>query len=202
MDIPLNVDVHCTDGLGGRSTRIILNPVTKNITHVVVADRKAPHTEYSVPIKFVKETTPELILLDCSRAALVNMGPFIHADFIKVEVPIQEGIPGDTPLWSYQPRTYHKYVKVKTERIPPHELEIRRGAHVRASDGEVGVVDEFLVEPTSGHITHLVLRKGHLWDQTEVTIPVSEIDRIGEDVVYLKLDRKTVATLLAAPLER
>ena len=36
MDIPLDAEVLCTDGAGGRSTCLIINPVTKEITHLVV----------------------------------------------------------------------------------------------------------------------------------------------------------------------
>jgi hypothetical protein len=49
---------------------------------------------------------------------------------------------------------------------------------VRATDGRVGRVDEFLVDPESGNITHLCLRKDHLWGDKLVCIPVSEIDLI------------------------
>lgn len=37
-------------------------------------------------------------------------------------------------------------------------------------------------------ITHLVLRESHLWGQKDVTIPVSEIDRMEDNVVYHKLN--------------
>ena len=60
--------------------------------------------------------------------------------------------------------------------------------------------NEFLVNPTNGHITHLILREGHLWGQKDVTIPVSQIQRIEEDAVYLKLDKRHVAALPAIPV--
>jgi sporulation protein YlmC with PRC-barrel domain len=88
---------------------------------------------------------------------------------------------------------------VKREHIPPGELAVRRGARVKATDGQVGRVDEFLVDPATRHITHLVLREGPLWDQKDVMIPVSAIERVGEDVVCLKLDRHTIELLPAVP---
>ena len=39
MDIPLNVDVHCPDGRCGRSTHIIINPATEQVTHLVVKEQ-------------------------------------------------------------------------------------------------------------------------------------------------------------------
>jgi sporulation protein YlmC with PRC-barrel domain len=73
---------------------------------------------------------------------------------------------------------------------------------VEATDGHVGQVDEFLVDPTNEHITHLVLREGHLWGQKDVTIPVSQIDRIEQDVVYLKLDKHGIEKLPSVPVRR
>jgi len=40
---------------------------------------------------------------------------------------------------------------------------VRRGTRVEATDGHVGHVDEFVVNPENGHITHSVMREGHLW---------------------------------------
>ena len=88
------------------------------------------------------------------------------------------------------------------ERIPPGELAVRRGARVKASDGDVGQVDEFLVDPETCHITHLVLREGHLWGTKDVAIPVSDIARIDEDTVYLRLDRTGIEALPTIPMRR
>jgi hypothetical protein len=63
-------------------------------------------------------------------------------------------------------------------------------------------VDEFLVDPTTRHITHLVLREGHLWGQKDVTIPLSAIERAGEDTVYLRLDRHAIKSLPAVPVRQ
>ena len=36
MEIPLNAQVECTDGICGRSVYVLINPVIDNVTHVVV----------------------------------------------------------------------------------------------------------------------------------------------------------------------
>jgi hypothetical protein len=41
-----------------------------------------------------------------------------------------------------------------------------------------------------------------LWGQKDVTIPVSEIERIKEDHVYLKLDKRSIEALPAIPKRR
>jgi hypothetical protein len=48
----------------------------------------------------------------------------------------------------------------------------------------------------------VVLREGHLWGKKDVTIPVSEIERITDDAVYLKLGKKVIATLPTVAMRR
>jgi sporulation protein YlmC with PRC-barrel domain len=192
MDIPVNVEVHCTDGPYGRSTYIILNPTTRRVTHLVVQEKRFPHAEYLVPIDDVVEATPHLIRLRCTGHELKEFEPFIETEFVSSNFAEYAGDPYMT--WPYViPEA--ETLPVEHARIPPGELAIRRGAQVEATDGHVGRVDEFLVEPKNGDITHLVLREGHLWGQKDVTISVSQIDRIEEDTVYLKLDKHSIEML-------
>ena len=93
-------------------------------------------------------------------------------------------------------------VPVTYEQIPPGELAVRRDARVKAVDGYVGRVDEFLIDPTTRRITHLVLREGHLWSQKDVIIPISKVDRAGENVIHLKLDKHAIKTLPAISVRR
>jgi hypothetical protein len=66
----------------------------------------------------------------------------------------------------------------------------------------VGRVDEFLVNPENEHITHLVMREGHLWGQKDVTVPVSAIDHFDEDTVYLKLNKQEIEALPTIAVRR
>jgi hypothetical protein len=42
MDIPMNVRVYCTDGECGRSARLIVNPVTRTVTHLSCGKETRP----------------------------------------------------------------------------------------------------------------------------------------------------------------
>ena len=44
MDIPIDVEVICTDGPGGHSSAIVLNPVTREVTHFAVRRRVSSPT--------------------------------------------------------------------------------------------------------------------------------------------------------------
>ena len=59
-----------------------------------------------------------------------------------------------------------------------------------------------MVDPNTNHITHLIMREGHLWGEKDVTIPVSNIERIEEDTVYLNLHKKDIEALPTIPVRR
>jgi uncharacterized protein YrrD len=210
MDIPVNVDVYCTDGLCGQSTYVLINPIRQEVTHLVVKEAKAPHSERVVPIEDVLETTPDKIMLKCTRHQLSGMNPFIKTEYISEERPeMYIGLPyagymgyGYAGIWPYVVPEREELDAVEHKQIPPGELAVRRGTRVDATDGHVGRVDEFLVNPENEYITHLVMREGHLWGQKDVTIPVSAIDRLGEDTVYLKLDKKGIEALPTIRIRR
>src|SRR5262245_43192580 len=159
MDIPINVQVDCTDGHGGVSTAIILNPVTEEVTHVVVKENDFPHVERLVPLSLVIEGSPHLIRLRCSRSELSQMQSFTDTEYITPETSEFTDPYVMLPYAVAEGLT----VPIEHEEIPPDELAIHRGAEVRATDGKVGRVDEFLVNPVNCHINHLVMREGHFW---------------------------------------
>ncbi len=73
MNIPLNVAVYCTDGFAGRSITTISDPISRETTHLVVVEEQSPAIKRLVPLERVEKTTPQLILLNCSRETLSTM---------------------------------------------------------------------------------------------------------------------------------
>jgi len=204
MNIALNAEVHCADGPCGRSTYIIVDPITDELTHLVVKENQAPHPERLVPLASVVDSTPERIDLQCTKAELATMELFVETQYIQVTVPMEDRSLIDISGYRLHPHVVPVtlFTPQEVRHIPPDELAVRRGARVNATDGHVGQVDELMVNPTNGHITHLVMRKGHLWGEKDVTIPVSEIDHGEEKTVYLKLDKQGVAKLPTIPIRR
>jgi PRC-barrel domain len=74
----------------------------------------------------------------------------------------------------------------KKENIPVNELAIRRKISFEATDGHVGHVDEFLIDPKNDVVTYLVVHEGHFWKLKVITIPMSQTDHFDNDTVYLK----------------
>ena len=209
MEIPLQAQVECTDGVCGRCVVVLMNPVLDQVTHLVVREDASPNTEYIVPVDVVTVTTADMIGLRCSKAELEQKDRFVQTEFVKEEMPMMYpgyygtgyGM-GGLYYWPYA--TIERTVNVPVEhlQIPPGELAVRRGTRVEATDGYVGKVDEFLVNPETGHITHLVMREGHLWGQKDVTIPLSAMADNHGDTVFLKLTKHQIESLPTVPVHR
>jgi len=201
MEFPLGVEVHCSDGRCGRSSHIILNPATEQVTHLVVREKRPSRVERLVPTVLVSTTATEVILLNCTLEEFAALEPFNQTEFVYGDLPHHATDPSLTLLWPYAVSA-KRVVDEKIRPIPPGELAVRRGARVEATDGRVGRVDEFVVEPDTGYITHLCLREGRLWGDKGVCVPVADIDRIQENVVHLKVDKETVASMPSFPVKR
>jgi uncharacterized membrane protein len=79
---------------------------------------------------------------------------------------------------------------------------VQPGARVEATDGRVGTVSELGAAEVGSNASHFVLQEGHLWGKKVVTLPLSAVDRVEGDTVYLKLDKKAVEKLPTIPLKK
>lgn len=207
LDIPIRAEVVAIDGPCGHSTHIILNPTNGQVTHLVVdvptvgtPDRVGPRL---VPIAEIATTGPQQIRLHCRREQVAQFPPFLELHYIKQEVPDFCGY--DAERCRFLPYVLPKrtiYNPVHQECLPPGEIAVQRGAQVKATDGDLGQVAEFLLDPATTCVTHLVVREGHLWGRHEWTIPITAIAHTYEDRVYLNCDRAAITALPPIPLQR
>ena len=200
MEIPMNVSVLCEGKTVGRSLYVVINPITTEMTHFVVRDAEHPHVERMVPLSYVNGSSHDEIVLNCSRDRWRHLEPFENTEYIKVQVPHYEG---SGFAWPYLTTSYKTVqVPVKNPRIPLHARDVHRGARVVAVDGQIGHVEEFIVDPESHHITHIVLAKGHLWGEKDIVIPMAAIKDFDEERVRLTIDRAAISKLPTVPVHR
>jgi len=85
-------------------------------------------------------------------------------------------------------------VIVNYDRIPKHEVEIRRSSAVMSTDGHhLGHVEGFLIG--SGETADIVLERGHLWGRREIVIPAAAVERVENDSITLSLTKEQVGEL-------
>ena len=121
MDIPVDAEVQCTDGPAGRSICVLLDPVGERITHVVVEEKDFPNTERMVPVEWVTESTPDQLMLKCTREEFSALTPFVRTEFVVADGPYGEYDEDHYLRWPYI-RLADEMRGVEYERIPPGEL--------------------------------------------------------------------------------
>ena len=195
-EIPFDAKVTCSDGHGGTSVAVTLLPVPRKITHIVVEDNSGH--QRLVSLQAVDKTGHDEIWLNCTEAELQEMTLFQMTEFVE-RAPQQsgdwaeeEGEWEDGVDVSQFERTEPFGMPVVVEKVPPGEIAFHRKTDIEAADGHVGEVDKFLIERESGHITHLVLHKGHLWGKKDIMIPLSAVESVDYDSVYLNVDKDAV----------
>jgi uncharacterized protein YrrD len=194
MEIPIDARVYCTDGVCGQSVRVVIDPKDERVTHIVVKENVAPHTERMVPAALIQQTNDKEIHIKCSREKFSSMDEFIQVEFLTFDEPRYGYSATSLAFWPEEV-VERKTERLEHENISPSERSLHRGARVYARDGRIGSVDEFLVEPEGIFITDIIIHSGYLWGQKSITIPVSQVDHVVEDRIYLKLNKAEIKAL-------
>jgi len=199
--------VHCSDAQFGELADVVIDPTTRCVTHLVVQPHTRPEDARLVPVDWatsegagpairLSATVAEVDRLDALReTAYLRLGEFPVADpDWDVGVEDMLGLPYFQGIEA-QPIEADPHVMVGYDRIPKGDVEIRRASAVTAADGaDLGHVEGFVVDG-GGHISHVVLERGHLWGRRDVTIPIGAVKRVENDVVVLRLSRSEVGAL-------
>lgn len=202
-DIPMNAEVICIDGQCGQSTEVIYNPVKRAISHFVVEDASLPdNTTRLVPVEKVESVTHSQIKLNCTRDEFTRMEPFITSRYIDPD----EALFDDRIYWGADSFVDPLVINasppnvIAEAHIPRDEFAVHRGMHVHATDGHVGSVDELVVDPEGILVTHILMRKGHLFGVKDVAIPITAVDDIFDDTIMLNVDKNTIKSYPTVPL--
>lgn len=203
----IGTEVACRDGVCGELSRVVVDPVARALTHLVVDPRNRRGLGRLVPIELVDETAEEL-RLQCSLAEFDALGDAEEARFLS---EMGEGLgyeAGEVLAWPY----YGLGVGAEMggvagmgvggippfiiyDRVPAGEVDIRRGEPVHATDGNIGRLQGLIIDPRDHHVTHLLLEEGHLWGKKEVAIPIGAVTDVASDGVRLNLTRDEVGDL-------
>lgn len=201
----IGAEASCSDGLGGKVSRLVMDPVALTVTHLVIEPKHRAEPGRLVPVHLV-DTTADHLRLRCSIAEFDKLE-------IAEETELAEGLDyagGYGQAEAVQSfggmgsmggsgmgigmGLGHSAPVVVHDVVPLGETDVQRGESVHALDGEIGKVQGFLVDPGDNHITHVLLQEGHLWGRKEVSIPISAV--IGVDAgIRLNITKKQVEDL-------
>jgi sporulation protein YlmC with PRC-barrel domain len=189
-EFAMGAEASCTDGPGGRVTRVIIDPATETVTHLVIEPKNwLGAAGRLVPLDLVEAATADGIRLRCTVA---EFGRLEAAE----ETEVLDGVAGGLGLGGlYAPMGLPSPVQAIVQDIVPlGEAGIERGEPVHAVDGPIGRVEGLRVDPADHRVTHVLLQEGHLWGRREVAIPASAVTKV-EGGIWLNLTKEQVEGL-------
>jgi sporulation protein YlmC with PRC-barrel domain len=189
----LGASVSCSDGTCGTLTRVVIDPVTRTMTHLIVEPPGRRHAARLVAASLA-EATADGIRLRCTTTEFESLDPVEETRFIEGAIEDPAYGPTQAVFWPHYSLRAGRGDIVTSDAIPLGEVEVRRGEHVHASDGTIGQVEGLVIEPGSGHVTHVLLQEGHLWGRKQVAIPIGAATRV-DDGIQLNLTKQQVHDL-------
>ena len=201
MPFRIGADARCTEGACGQVSRIIVNPVTREVTHLAVDPEHRPGPGRLVPVDLVDAATSK-IRLRCTLAEFQALRPAQETEIVRDLDPTgHDNAPRQAVGWG-QRRSYRASFgaskppqRVTVDYVPPDEVDIRRDLTVCATDDEMGQVRGVIVEPGGRQVTHVLFGAGHMWGRREVAIPIGAVTKIGTLLIHLSLTRHQVKDL-------
>ena len=201
MHISLNAKVDCTDGHAGQTTCVIINPVTRQLTHIIVAEKGSTHMKRLVPLELIKNGNSGHIQLSCTTPQLATLRPFLEMEYPRNGALYFSFEADKFHSWPYE-SSIQMPVPPQLEQISPEELAIHQDSPVETLNGRIGKVKAFLVNPTNKELTAIAIQAGYFWQKQDITLPISQVDHFEKDLVFLKLDKQHLKRLAAIQAQR
>jgi sporulation protein YlmC with PRC-barrel domain len=177
----LGAEAFCSDGACGEITRVVLDLVTRVVSHVVVEPKHRQGLGRAIPLSLI-DFSAHGVLLNCTSAEFDALD---HAE----ETVLLPGTGGRAAYVAGRalPQPYCGLLDVigkvpqpvTYDTIPPGEVEVRRDEEIEATDGEIGTVRGLVIDQKSGQVTHVLLRQHHLWGHREVPVPLEDVAAIA-----------------------
>jgi uncharacterized protein YrrD len=195
-----------TDDKVGEIERVVVDPRTKEVTHIVVRKGFLFTEDKVVPVNLIASAQGDTVRLREDAGDLERLPDFIDEHFVVVDERelARTGAPPTYypplgPVYWYPPfgnvtvpapigdtgPAEPPYV-VETERnIPEKAVALKEGAEVISADGEqVGDVELVLTGPEADRVTHFVITQGLLLKERKL-IPYHWVSKIDEERVHL-----------------
>lgn len=199
----IGAEVSCSDGACGEVSRVVVDPVARVVTHLVVEPKHRQGLGRLVPLDLV-EATPGEVRLSCTLAEFEQLDSAEETQFVPGSGGYAAYGPEQVLSWPYYGLGGAAGVQgemvapvsqtVTYDTVPVGEVAVRRGEHVHATDGDIGLVQGLVIDPRSHSVTHVLLQEGHLWGRKEVAIPIGAVTRV-DDGIRLNITKHDVQDL-------
>jgi hypothetical protein len=208
-EFTLGARASCTDGFCGVIRRTIWDPATRTITHLVIEPGHHHKTGGRlVPVELAEQAAGE-IRLRCTLDEFGRLDPAEEIDPLAADYgggfgqaeAVQGygnvggmGVGGSVSGMGIGGSLGHHAPVLVNHSVPLGDTEVSQHDDVRATDGAIGQIEGFVVDPADHKVTHILLKEGHFWGHKQVAIPVSAVASV-DDGVKLNITKKQVEEL-------
>ena len=194
----------------GEVDRIVLDPKTKEVTHIVVKKGKIFSEERVFPISLVQYSDEEQVKLRDAPVDLNELPVFEETHYIPLDDEEMKRMEvGNVPVayyryppilpggWATQGEISRPYLEETVENIPEGTVALKEGAAVKDIYGDpVGDLEQILTDTRKDQVSHLVILEGVILKERK-RIPVEWVSTIAEDEVQLAVGPKILEALPA-----
>ena len=178
----------CSDGPCGAVSRVVVDPVARELTHLVIEPEHRSGLGRLVPLEMIEAEAGD-VRLRYTLAEFEKLPSAEETDFLPGGSGYDAYAAHEAYYWPYfgleggaDPKLALASAIETRDMLPPGEIGVRRGEAVHASDGEIGQVEGFVVDSAQGHVTHVLLQEGHLWGRKQVAIPIGSVEKIDRGI--------------------
>jgi sporulation protein YlmC with PRC-barrel domain len=205
MQVPVGTEVTCRDGVCGELRQVIINPVARTITHLVVEPKHLLGSGRLVPLALVEVNRDEIRLM-CSLDGFEKLEAAEETQYLPaVNAGLGYGHDQALGLPYYGLGSFGglglspgadagSLEAVVYDRVPTGEIDVRRGEAAHASDRSIGKVQGIVIDPRDNQMTHVLFQESHLRGKKEVAIPISTVTDV-KDGIHLSLTKDEVRDL-------
>lgn len=192
----------------GHIDRVVVDPHTNVVTHIVVQKGFLFKEDKVVPIDLVAEATEDQIKLREDAGDLHALPPFEEKHYHSAETTVSKSEPlvPPTPL-GYSPVATPiedpppgpRLITQTEQNIPAGTIALKEGAKIITAEGkEVGHLERVFTDATAHRATHLVISQGLLAPKRRL-IPITWANIVDEDEVHLAVKESTLDWLRTYP---
>ena len=198
--ITIGADASCTDGVCGEVIRVVVDPIARTVTHLVVGPKHRVGLGRLVPLDLLDIKTGE-VRLSCTQAKFEKLDWAEATQFLPGSGDYLGYGPEQAVAWPYYELGGNVSQPVTYDTVPLGEVAVRRGEQVHATDGAIGRVEGLVIDPSDHHVTHVLLQEGHLWGRKEVAIPISAVTGV-DNGIRLSITKQEVQDLPRVEVDR
>lgn len=178
MRLDIGSAVFAKDGEIGHVERVIVDPTTNEVTHLVVNTGGLSPRQVVLEGGHVVAYRTRGIHVALQTEDVAGLPDFIERDFL---VPPDEWVPpADYPaaaaLWPIAGQVYTPVPIEERRNVPQPSIDLFEGMDVECADGPIGSIDEIVLDPRTRRIQAIVVTSGLL-------APESTIIPVGPDVL-------------------